>query len=164
MSEDEDGNSLWTYVVRSIRPLRRDGPIAVQRAGPPVRIKQGSSTPVRPALPARTDAATDLDRRSDDRLRRGRMTIGARLDLHGMTLAQAQPRLRQFLIRAQGTGLRCVLVITGKGREGEGVIRQSLPRWLGDEPLRGIVLRHYPAKPKDGGAGAFYVLLRRVRT
>lgn len=166
--EIEDDASLWAYVIRSIMPLKRERSAPVKAARPPAQVKRVPTVEIFPpakptGLSLSSDGPPGLDRRSDDRLRRGHMEIEARIDLHGMTVAQAHPTLRQFLTGAQGRGLRCVLIITGKGRDGQGIIRQSLSGWLADPPLRDIVLRHYPAKPKDGGTGAFYILLRRVR-
>ncbi|MEO0358755.1 MAG: Smr/MutS family protein, partial [Pseudomonadota bacterium] len=69
-------------------------------------------------------------------------------------------------------GVRCVLVITGKGRakldhgpipERAGVLRRSLPMWLRQPPLAQAILDVTPAHQKHGGGGAFYVYLRRAR-
>ena len=175
---DRDEESLWAYVVRTIRPLRRDaGPsrdTTPQKPGktpPRVETSRPSHPAAQPGKSAHaqipqshpSDTVPGLDRRSDARLRRGQMDIEATLDLHGMTVAKAQPKLIDFLLCAQRRDLRCVVIITGKGREGQGILRQSLPQWLTDQPLRAIILRHYPAQPKHGGSGAFYVLLRRNR-
>jgi DNA-nicking Smr family endonuclease len=109
-------------------------------------------------------AASGLDRRSAEKLRRGELRLEARLDLHGMTQDEAHRALAGFVVRAQEAGKRCILVITGKGSgERGGVLRAAVPRWLGEAPLRGRVLATAPAQPRDGGAGALYVLLRRRR-
>jgi len=107
-----------------------------------------------------------VDRRSAERLRRGERRIDARLDLHGMTQDEAHRALDAFLARAEQAGWRCVLVITGKGRPGTsaaGVLRTAVPRWLNEAPNRARLLAFTAAQPKDGGAGALYVLLRRRR-
>lgn len=107
-----------------------------------------------------------VDKRTVQRLKRGQLDIEARLDLHGLTQSVAHARLDGFLTAAQDRGLRCVLVITGKGRVGEagGVLRQMVPRWLNTPPNRGRVLSMTQAQPKHGGAGALYLLLRRKKT
>jgi DNA-nicking Smr family endonuclease len=102
-----------------------------------------------------------LDRRSAQRLKRGQTAIEARLDLHGMTQAEAHRALLAFIARARGDGLRAVLVITGKG--GEGVLRASVPRWLAEPRVRAMILAIEEAQPRHGGAGAKYVLLRKKR-
>lgn len=113
-----------------------------------------------------------MDRRQADRLRRGRMQIDRRIDLHGMTRAEAHDALTSFLLSAAETGARCVLVITGKGnrsgsddfgRARTGTIRSDLPGWLNLPPVREQILGFSRAQPRDGGDGAFYILLRRRR-
>jgi len=98
-------------------------------------------------------------------MRRGRLPIDDAIDLHGCTQEQAYVALAGFLGRAHGAGRRCVLVVTGKGlRDGTGVLRAMVPRWLNEPALRRLVLGFSYAQPKDGGEGALYVLLKRQRT
>ena len=119
-----------------------------------------------------------IDRRTADRLRRGRMRIDMKLDLHGMRVEAARYRLRGFLNNAIASGARCVLVITGKGlhsnsnalasnadggftRSGVGRLREAVPLWLNEPEFRPLLLSITHARPKDGGTGALYILLRR---
>ncbi len=116
-------------------------------------------------LPGARGAERADDARSAARLRRGRMRPEARLDLHGHTLDNALRALNGFIDRAAHEGMRCVLVITGKGPVGRagGTIRSEFPRWLNRADLRPRILAFAEAQPRDGGAGAFYVLLRKRR-
>ena len=107
--------------------------------------------------------ARDIDRRTGEKLKRGQFEIDGRIDLHGMTQDKAQTSLGAFILRSYAANKRCLLIITGKGEKGRGVLKQRLPEWLNDPELSGAVLRIVPATPKDGGSGAFYVLLRRRR-
>ena len=111
----------------------------------------------------RAGETAGIDGGTQKRLFRGDVTIDARLDLHGFNAAQAQRKLTQFLGQARLSGYRCILVITGKGARGEGVLRHAVPDWLKRPPLADLVLAIAQAKPRDGGAGALYVLLRRQR-
>ena len=107
-----------------------------------------------------------IDRRTAERLRKGQMDIDRKLDLHGMTQEAAHAALDRAVASAWREGLRMLLVITGKGsaaREGSGVLRHNLPRWLAAGANAPRVLRIEPARPQHGGSGAFYVLLRRQR-
>ena len=122
----------------------------------------------RAALPSaprdlRDTQAKGLDRASADRLRRGKMPIEGRLDLHGMTQVQAEAALSRFIINASNAGKRHLLVITGKGlsKGGEGVLRRMVPEWLGRGELARHVLAFSYAQKRDGEHGALYVLLRR---
>ena len=101
-----------------------------------------------------------IDGSTQRRLFRGEVLIDLRLDLHGMTAARAHKQLIQFIESAAGNGCRCVLVITGKG---SGILKGHVPNWLKKPPLSPHVLALAEARPKDGGSGAFYVLLRRKR-
>ena len=141
-----------------------------RKAAAPPRPTTGGATR-KPAAPAlESGRAAGLDRRNLERLRRGKLPVEATIDLHGDTQAVAHRRLSAFLTRAQAAGRRCVLVVTGKGRLGRGeggrepgVIRANLPRWLNEAPNRERVLAFAQAQPAHGGAGAFYVLLKRRR-
>ncbi|WP_025897388.1 Smr/MutS family protein [Sneathiella glossodoripedis] len=117
-----------------------------------------------------------LDRNSSERLRRGKMPIEGRVDLHGYTRKEAHSRLKSFIHSAYRSGKRCVLVITGKGSSirqtddapymgggRKGVLREEVPRWLREPELNRLVIDFKPAQPHHGGAGALYVLLRRAR-
>jgi DNA-nicking Smr family endonuclease len=170
----QDEAALFRHAMRGTTPMDdriRSAPNDenVDRSTPnPAPRFPARSTPV-PSSPARqlpelsSGDATGLDRRTMDRLRRGQMRPEARLDLHGHTQDEAQSALIDFLRRAQGAGKRCVIVITGRGRMGQGggVLRSQTPRWLNLPSLRPLVLGFAVAQPKDGGTGALYVLLKK---
>ena len=109
-----------------------------------------------------------MDRKTHTRISRGRMQPEARIDLHGMTLAEAHPAMTGFILAAHAAGRRLVLVITGKGRAGghlpgerRGILRQQVPDWLTTPPLGAAVQQIVPAHRSHGGSGAYYVWLRR---
>src|SRR6202012_2110092 len=106
-------------------------------------------------------------RREKQQLARGRTPIDVRIDLHGMTQAQAHAALAHFLRRAQHDGAKFALVVTGKGtRSGDserGVLRRQVPHWLRLPDLRDVVLGFEEAHVTHGGEGALYVRLKRMR-
>ncbi|ABL70871.1 Smr/MutS family protein [Paracoccus denitrificans] len=111
-----------------------------------------------------------MDHKTHRQMSRGKLAPEARIDLHGMTLAVAQPVLTRFILQARAEGRRLVLVITGKGREGgpdaplpvrPGALRHNVPHWLHMPPLNAMVLQVRPAHRRHGGEGAYYVYLRR---
>jgi DNA-nicking Smr family endonuclease len=126
-----------------------------------------------PALPDRLAAATPgVDGAIQSRLKRGKLRPEARIDLHGMTLAEAYPELVRFLHAARADDKRLVLVITGKGRHRDdggimptprGVLRHQVPHWVQTGALAQIVVQITPAHFRHGGEGAYYVYLRRRR-
>lgn len=110
--------------------------------------------------------APGLERQMSSRLKKGRVVIEGRIDLHGHSQDQARRALDAFIAGAAAAGRRCVLVITGKGSgrdDGTGVLRRVVPWWLNVAPNRERVLAFSYAAPRDGGEGALYVLLRRQR-
>jgi DNA-nicking Smr family endonuclease len=148
-----------------LRP--RAPPPAKSRIGqPPARATSAPPLPA-PAPPERLapplDSLAGIDRANAERLKRGRHEIEASLDLHGLTQSEAHRALSRFVADSQAAGRRCVLVITGRGRLGSGVLRSAVPRWLDEPGLRGHLLGIAPAQPHHGGAGALYLLLRRAR-
>lgn len=107
-----------------------------------------------------------LDPRTFQKLKAGTLATEGHLDLHGMSLKQADDGLLFFLRESYLQGKRCVLVIPGRGLgspNGYSILRTELRTWLTREPLRRIVLAFCTALPRDGGAGAIYVLLRKKR-
>jgi DNA-nicking Smr family endonuclease len=166
--------ALWRGVARSVKPLRhrkRDAPdeepeaVAAAPAAAKSKPVKPPAPPARPAKPRGPPPLAPLARREKQKLVRGRAAIDARLDLHGMTQAQAHGALARFLRHAQAGGARFVLVITGKGvRAGEpGVLRRQVPLWLGLAEFRDAVLGFEEAHMAHGGEGALYVRLRRGR-
>jgi DNA-nicking Smr family endonuclease len=169
----EDGG-LWRRAMRDVAPLRprtadpdRFRPDLIAGKTPAVQSvpprPASNGPPVRPPQPLPPlDRFAGLDRASAERLKRGRYPVEARLDLHGMTQAEAHRALSGFVARSRGQGRRCVLVITGHGRASGGVLKAAVPRWLGEPGLRPDVLAIASGQPHDGGSGALYVLLRRL--
>lgn len=189
-----DEEALWQAVARSTQPLH---PARVAHPGGldlPAALAQPKSTAPETAVPAfrigeaaRSATGRDwvpdlslrraalplrMDAKVFARLTRGKLSPQARIDLHGLTLAEAQPRLTGFVLGAQAQGFRLVLVITGKGRrptddgpipQRHGILRHQVPLWLAQAPLAAAVLQLAEAHQRHGGGGAFYVYLRRPR-
>jgi DNA-nicking Smr family endonuclease len=175
----DDDLQLWRRAMADVRPLRPAppdpaGPEAPARdvdAGRPADKPAPAHKPARPERPTTQlpnlspGSATGVDKRTADRLRRGKLAIDARLDLHGMRQAEAHAELARFVEASYQAGRRTLLVITGKGtlREDAGILRAQVPRWLNEPRTRHRVLSVETAQPRHGGEGALYVLLRRIR-
>ena len=140
--------------VAGTRRVRVDRANAAAAHGPPL------PSPPLPPL----DRFAGIDRATAERLKRGRYPIEARLDLHGMTQAEAHRALAGLRrgARAPPAGAACWSSPAMAGSSG-GVLKQRVPRWLAEPELRRHVLAIAPAQPRDGGAGALYLLLRRRR-
>jgi DNA-nicking Smr family endonuclease len=160
-------SDLWREAVRDVRPLRGARPANSEGSRrdaevTSARVEQGRTTPPHVPLPT-LDRFAGIDRANAERLKRGLHKIEARLDLHGMTQAEAHGALIAFIAASRAVGRRCVLVITGRGlgQSGPGVLKSSVPRWLEEPELRRHILAIAPAQAQHGGPGATYLLLRR---
>ena len=96
-------------------------------------------------------------------LKRGQLPIEARLDLHGHTVDQAEQAIIHMINEALEDGLRCVIIVHGKGYSTPNqapVLKNKVNLWLKNHPN---ILAFTSAQPSDGGAGAVYVLLKRKK-
>ena len=109
--------------------------------------------------------AQGIDRQHLLRLRRGEWRVELCIDLHGLTKPEARRELASELHDAVLAGVRCVLVIHGRGLHSESgpVLQGGVLAWLTAPPLAARVMAFASALPRDGGPGASYVLLRRTR-
>lgn len=166
---------LWAHVVAGVQPLAprarasriADASEALEAKPAPKSNQPKGALAEKAVAPVRSPQTPreGFDFRTLKHLRRGRMEIEARLDLHGYRAAEAHRALTAFLRRAQADGARLALVVTGKGRsEGyssDGVLRRHTPMWLTDRALADVVSGFSQANATHGGEGALYVRLRR---
>jgi len=175
LSRSDDDKDAFEDAMRDVRPLEheervhdRRRPRAKARQTRAARdevLRESLTGSERDALEQLGDEVAyrqaSLPQRTFERLRRGRFSIEAEADLHGLTAAEAKVVLREFIVESSDRGLGCVRVIHGKGL-GSGpagpVLKARVQRWLSqwDE-----VLAFVTARARHGGAGAVYVLLRR---
>ena len=183
---DPAQDEAWIEFTRDVAPLRSRE--AGERSGcVPGETTESDSATIPPTEyqhrsgPERRSApgTYSLDRRTEDRLRRGRIEPESRLDLHGMRYVVAKQAVARFLEQKHIQGQRLVLVITGRGnpklarsagsddifsdpdRPEPGVLRRDFPRWIREGSLTNIVIRCQPAHASHGGPGAFYVYLKK---
>jgi DNA-nicking Smr family endonuclease len=181
LSDEEE--ALWAGFTRSIKPLKPAKSVAktslkssttpsVASTPAPSQTRSHPITP-RETRPAPSPPLAPLGRRLKQRVARGREPIDARLDLHGMTQQEAHAALLRFLHRAQASGVKTALVVTGKGlrkssssdgRDADhkpGVLKRQVPMWLALPEFRPLVVGFDDAHVGHGGEGALYVRLRR---
>ena len=188
----QDDRAIWDRVARTVsrRGPPRPAPLAAPAAPPmpprpaapgadapaPFRIGQKAATRAAPgpSVPALqvgpSPAPPAVDKRTHRAMSRGKLFPEARLDLHGLTLSEAEPALRQFVLASHAAGRRLVLVITGKGGRAReewpipvapGALKRQVPVWLHRPPLAAAVQQVSTAHRRHGGEGALYVYLRR---
>ncbi len=173
---DED-KALFQEMMKTVKPLnnktRREprpaaAPAPIRRKPEPVATPKAeyylSSHYTEIVNPASILAWCDhaIPRKRLRELKNGEIRWEARLDLHGLRPDDARDTLCHFIDQQSHAGHRCLLIIHGKGsRHGEEpVLKNHVNHWLQQLPK---VLAFHSAIPKDGGAGAVYVLLKRQR-
>ena len=168
---------LWSLVSATVRPHRnRPSPLSAPAptVAPPAGgaglildprdagLRPGSAMTARKAaLPAKTAAPDEIEPRRKRRISMSREPISARLDLHGLNHDQARSAVIAFIRRAHEDGSRAVLIITGKGAMGDGLLRRCTPEWLADPAIRPLIAGLSSAERHHGGEGALYVALKR---
>jgi DNA-nicking Smr family endonuclease len=173
----EDETELLRHAFRDVTPLKgraigqkkaekkaaqkTEKAAAAPKAKPrPLILPAPKPSPAKTALSdlsAGTAAGVDLA--TVRKLKRGKMVVHGRLDLHGHTQDEAYSALGHFLAAMQGPTSRMVLIITGKS----GVLRRQVPQWLNAPPHRARILSFTQARASDGGDGALYVLVRKLK-
>ncbi len=187
----QDEMDLWQRIAEQTEKMHPDRRIAPSLARPKPEPTKRAPTPVQPftlgqsakgqaaqnaLLPSIEDrvnaAPLQMDRKRFTRMKRGKERPEAKLDLHGMTVDRAHPALTRFILSAQSSGKRLVLVVTGKGKHRDdgdpipkplGILRHQVPQWLALPPLSQAVLQVSSAHIAHGGSGAYYVYLRKAR-
>ena len=179
--KDTDGKRAWARLTASANrltgearnrhlPTRAEKKSSPAKTAPPLKTKSNppAHSPSEPRAPStappvgrKPTPQDDLQLRTRRRLSRGTIALDGKIDLHGLTLAEAEAALAGFVKRAQSQHQIWLLVVTGKGTRGEGKLRRALPEWLDRGALAGRVVEYGPAAPNHGGGGAFYLRLRR---
>lgn len=159
--------ALWASAMEGVTPLtEKERETPKQDIKVPALPLPEAPAPLQPVIPigqvdilADEDAMT-LDRRQAKKIRQGKVNIGARIDLHGLTEEKAYNTLLHAVDSAFHRKKRCLLVITGKGKSGQGMLVQRVPEWLRTSPFKQKIIRVTRALPEHGGGGAWYVFLR----
>ena len=157
-----DETKIWRHVSRTVSPRRKP---KGKGSAKPLPSREDFANMLRiPAEPAKASKPLpqSLDINQDKRVRRGRVIIDAKIDLHDMTQTMARPALYRAVIRAANRNKYCLLVVTGKGLRGDGVLRRNFPLWIADPAVRPLIASYAPAHIKHGGSGAWYVFLKRA--
>jgi DNA-nicking Smr family endonuclease len=184
--EVQDDLSVFSQAMSNVKPLEKKGGKIVQthvkKTAPPYpapNVDQEVMEHLRDLVNGTIDmditfsdeyiegSISGVDRNTMKRLKRGLIPIQDHIDLHGLTQRDAETRVRDFLVKSQGRGLQCVLIVHGRGLNSPDsipVLKERLPVWLNRGPARKIVKAFASARPYDGGTGAIYVLMRKRRS
>lgn len=164
----EDEKQLWRRVASRVKTQRslpdgEEAPKLAVKARRTTLVGEATRPPAAPPM-RKTPPPAPENRGAERRVRRGQLNVDATLDLHGHNQETGRAALGRFLRAAQTRNDRVVIVITGAGRRGEGVLKRMLPEWLAEPGVRTLVSGFAQAHRGHGGAGAYYVFLRRAPT
>ena len=95
------------------------------------------------------------------------------IDLHGFTLDEANKTIENFINKAFSDNINKLIIVTGKGLHSEnekdpyvskdlGILKYSVPEFISNNAsLMSMINEITDAKIEDGGAGAFYIYLKK---
>ncbi len=173
MDTGKEERAEFREAMRDVKPLKATERVTSERARPAAVARHSRAArlavlneSLNGTLHEQPDGETEFARpgigeQTLRRLRAGRYSIEAEIDLHGMTRSEAREALKDFVAESARLGLGCVRVIHGKGsRSGpEGpVLKYAVHEWLA---RWNAVLAFASARARHGGTGAVYVLLAR---
>lgn len=153
------------------KPLLTKNPLQTQDRKNPVETYRALRDKDAKASPNSTlQTSLAMDYKTYKRMRQGKMSPAARLDLHGKTISCARQAVGNFILKSYYNEQRLILIICGKGKrtpafvhffdDERKTIRTVFPQWLRTQAMRPYVLEFLPAHPNHGGEGAYYVYLR----
>lgn len=82
------------------------------------------------------------------------------LDLHGYTLYSAKLALQKFISNCYEKNIRNILIITGKGQNNNGALKEEVPKWLTDKFFNKYIVSFSLAPRQLGGEGALLVRIK----
>ena len=98
------------------------------------------------------------------------------IDLHGYTLEEANKLIENFIIKSYQEKINKLVVVTGKGIHSQtekdpyvskdlSILKFSVPEFISsNKNLMKIIYEMKDAKIEDGGAGAFYIFLKKNKS
>lgn len=155
---------LWREINRSTRKNPGIEELPVPPASVPVnsppQLAVRHAIPVTPIRPPKPKPPLAPLSSREAKKRMNSSEIEARLDLHGYSRLDAYALVQAFVNRHYGLGHRHVVIIPGKGRSGEGILRTELPHWLNEPLMRRYIGAFFNAPERSGGAGVVHVMLK----
>ncbi len=175
---EEGADPAFAKAMQGVKPLSATGREVNPAVVPQTAAPEPGNNPLQDLLDGKLEFALSfteeycegyvvgLDQLTVGKLRQGAFSPEASIDLHGLNVQQAFETLRGFFKASWYRGMRCVIVVPGRGRnspDGIGILREKLKLWFTQEPFKRVVLAFCTARPHDGGPGSLYVLLRKYK-
>ena len=109
----------------------------------------------------------------DSKLLKEKLSKSVTFDLHGYSLDEANIKVKNLIIDAYNNQVRKLIIVTGKGLHSTnekdpyvskdlGILKNSIPEYIrGENNLMSVINKIEEANIEDGGAGAFYIFLKK---
>lgn len=170
MSPNDD--TLWERIKQTIIPINRDDvlpsvstPMSRKKANKPKERFPQRKKIVPPIShdKKKTESFSAINRQTQRKIDKGQIKTDGKLDLHGLTVAQAHQTFIQYIKQAVSQNKKTIIVVTGKGSKerGTGVIRRELPYWIEDPKIACHI--HGFSEPIRN-QGRYLIILRRQKT
>jgi DNA-nicking Smr family endonuclease len=176
-NDNNNDTDLWNYVIKTTKKIdpnnntkhykntlsKKNKEIALTSKIKFHNIYQtkDKNLTVKPIHFSKEKNSSGLSKKNIRELNSGKFKVQSKLDLHGYKLKEAENLFFEFLHKSFNSNKRNVLVVSGKGENGKGKIKLSIPVWITSSNLSPLIYFYSFAAPKDGGSGAFYIRLRK---
>ena len=169
--------------MKGVKPFKKDTPIVKKKTTNKKNIKLDKKTNTKntskQTITVHKDSSSEFKLSFGEvnkELKRGKINIDRRIDLHGYGLIEAQEKFISEVKKNYNKNKRCLLIITGKGvhkkieneqdvnpRLFYGKIKNSIINWIKEDDLKKYILTYQDAGIEHGGDGALFVYLRKKK-
>lgn len=174
-----DDTELWKKYIKSVTPIKGvkqdfsslpallNDAVSVKAFHPSSSFSKAVPNQERHVGNYQKDHVKKAEKNLSKSMRRGEFSCDAKIDLHGYSQDQAYDALHNFIEKNYFSQKRHLLIITGKGKfcyqtyQNMGILKPKLPEWFYDSHFAKYVSVYQKAAPKDGGSGAYYIILRK---
>ncbi|MCC2646822.1 MAG: hypothetical protein K0R02_887 [Rickettsiaceae bacterium] len=159
-TREKDSEELWLNFKKDVEKLNnRQKALTIEKKS----LRNFKPSNISPKLPNITSEIQPFDYKVKRKITREKVSVEATLDLHGLTIEQAEKEVETFIIECYKRSKTYILIITGKGElsHAKATLRTEFPRFLANPKIIPVIISFTQAGRKHGFQGAYYVLLRK---
>ena len=148
---DKD-KKLWNFYISNLNSIKK---------GEKKKDLSFIDTPITYKI-LKPNANLSLDSKTKKQIKSKKLVFDSIIDLHGKTEAQAYKIIKNFVKNSYLNNSKNIIIITGKGANGQGKLKLKTPLWLKSEELSRYVVGFTNLPNNGGGEGALFVKLKNV--
>ena len=162
----------WEEFKKNVIPLEKKNNLLKKKSEEKFSLKKEDKKKFETQFFYREDEEKSiLEKNTLKRIKKGRLKIESRLDLHGFTVEESKEKVVNFIVRNYKSKKRLLLLITGKGKRlpvseggrGTGKLKENVPLWLKSVQLSKYILWFDSANRENGGEGALMIYLKKSK-